>query len=336
MGKRKKKTRALPLLLLLPLLLAGCARQAEQDLLCMDTVMRFTLHGRRADRALAACVEEIHALEARFSVTREGSDASCINAAGGGAVRVGADTLSLLQTARAVSELTGGAFDVTVYPLVEAWGFPGDARRVPDAEALRALLPLVGMDRLRVDGDTVWAEPGTRVDFGGIAKGFASNRLVELAAEYGIQSALFTLGGNVQALGSKPDGSAWRIGVMDPRDPSDVIGVLSVRDCAVITAGGYQRYFEADGVRYHHILDPHTGCPAEAGLLSATVVSGDGAMADALSTALFVLGEAEAVRLYRDTGGFEMLLVRSDGSVLVTENLDFSASDGVRMERILP
>lgn len=325
------------LLVLLPVLLAaGCGKKAEAELFCMDTVVRLTVHGRNAEAALAACTDELYAMERLFSVTEAGSDAARINQADGAPVWVSPDTQALLQTAQTVSAETDGAFDVTVYPLVTAWGFLGGAQRVPAQETIRDLLPLVGMERLTLTDGTVTAEAGTRVDLGGIAKGYASARLAEVAKGYGVSSALFTLGGNVQALGSRPDGSAWRVGVMDPADPSAVVGVLAVRDRAVITAGGYQRYFVEDGVTYHHILDPHTGYPADSDLLSVTVVAEDGAAADALSTALFVLGEEAAIARYRALGSFEMVLVKRDHSVLYTAGLDFSAAAGVGAERIAP
>ncbi|MPM78812.1 FAD:protein FMN transferase [bioreactor metagenome] len=162
---------------------------------------------------------------------------------------------------------------------------------------------------------------GMAVDLGGIAKGFAGDRSLAVLADYGVTSALVSLGGNITALGQKPDGSPWRVAVKDPKDPESYLCVLSLRDRTVATSGAYERYFEQDGVVYHHIIDPSTGYPARSGLLSVTVVSPSGAVADAMSTALFVLGEEKGLALWRASEDFEAVLVREDGTVLITQGL---------------
>jgi len=330
--ERRSMKKLLLMALLYIALLTGCGGQAvgaageepvAAELFAMDTLMRLTAYGENASEALAAAEAELYRLEALLSIGREDSETSRLNRDGGGALSP--DTAQLLDTALALYESTGGAFDITVFPLMEAWGFPAQAYRVPDAAELGALLPLVGSDKLDYDasaGRLIYQAAGMAVDFGGIAKGYTAARLMDIFTEHGVSSAIVSLGGNVQTLGAKPDGSLWRVGVQDPQNPAANIGILSLRDVAAVTSGGYQRYFEEDGVVYHHILDPKTGLSADSGLISATIVSTDGTLADGLSTAMFVLGAAAAADYWRASGGaFEMVLVTDDGGILVTAGL---------------
>ena len=163
---------------------------------------------------------------------------------------------------------------------------------------------------------------GTQISFGAVAKGCASNRAIEAMRNAGVESGIVSLGGNVQTLGLKPDGSNWTIAVEDPNDTGSYIGTLSVGETAVVTSGSYQRYFVGnDGVKYHHLIDPSTGKPAENGLVSVTVVCSDGTLADCLSTAMFILGEDAAIKYWRDNGGFDMIMITDDNRVVCTRGL---------------
>ena len=176
----------------------------------------------------------------------------------------------------------------------------------------------------------------TLIDFGGIAKGYTSSRIMDIYKDNGITSGLVNLGGNVQALGTKTDGTKWKIAVQSPDDTEDYLGILSVQDKAVITSGGYERYFEQDGVTYHHIIDPKTGYPAENGLVSVTIVSSDGTLADGLSTSLFIMGEEKAADFWREhKDEFDAILMSDDGTLYVTEGLenDFSTERTVEIIR---
>lgn len=242
-------------------------------------------------------------------------------------------TLTVHVVSQAVADdaahRTGGAFDPTVYPLTSAWGFTTGDHRVPSPDEVAALLPRVGYAAVQVDeaAGTVTLEDGAQIDVGGVAKGFAADELRALLRERDITSALFDLGGNVTALGSKPDGSPWKVGVADPDDPGKLAGLLEVRDATVSTSGAYQRYFEGkDGTRYHHLLDPSTGYPAASDLASASVVGADGAQCDALSTACFVLGLDGALDLWRAAAAdgdaaFDLVLIASDGRTFVTDGI---------------
>ena len=176
------------------------------------------------------------------------------------------------------------------------------------------------------------------IDFGGIAKGYTSGRIMDIFREHGITSGMVSLGGNVQVLGIKTDGSKWRVAVQNPEDTENYLGVLETQDRAVITSGGYERYFEQDGKTYQHILDPKTGYPADSGLTSVTIVSADGTLADGLSTSLFVMGKEKAVAYWRaHSEEFDAILVEKDGTVSVTENIadQFTPDDAVKKTEII-
>lgn len=305
------------------LLLRGRAGQQvhQRELFAMDTFMTLTAWGPQGQEALDAAVEELRRLDALLSTGSAASEVSRLSREGGGPVSE--DTAALLAASLEAYRATEGGFDPTVYPLMELWGFPTRDYRVPSAEEIAAVLPLVDASQIRLEGGQVALGPGQKLDFGGIAKGYAAARVMEVLRAHGVTSAMVSLGGNVQTLGRKPDGSPWRIGIQDPEAPQGaVLAAVEACDLAVVTSGGYQRYFEAEGRRYVHILDPRTGSPAESDLLSATVVSADGTLADALSTSLYILGREGAEALWRASGGsFDMVLVSEEGEVLVTEGL---------------
>ena len=304
-------------------------QEVSRDLFAMDTYMTVTAYGEAAEDAADAAVGEINRLDALFSVGVETSDIARLNH--DKKADVSEETIFLIERSREISAGTGGAFDISVFPLMQAWGFTDGNYRIPEQAEIDRLLQAVDMNRIRTDGSAKTAEiesEETSIDLGAIAKGYTSAKLMDLFREYGLTSGKVSLGGNVQVLGRKPDGSRWRIGIEDASGEG-LAGILETEDKAVITSGGYERYFEENGKRYHHILDPATGYPAESGLDSVTVVSADGTLADALATALFVMGEEEAGKYWKEhPGEFEMILQTEDGRTVYTEGLegDFAAS----------
>lgn len=332
--------------LLLALSLSGCAAPADPDtaqesiqVIAMDTAMLITTYGERSVSAAYAAEDVIRNLEVKLSRTNEDSEVSRLNRAAGEEVEVGRDLYFLLAGASSFSTETEGAFDITIAPAASAWGFAGDSFRVPSQAELDALLELVDYGEVRCppspdtsDRLTAALGPGQSIDLGGVAKGYAAGKLVEVLREYDIPRANISLGGNVLAWGDRPDGTPWRVGIQDPARPdgqSAFAGILELTDAFAVTSGGYQRYFERDGKRYHHILDPATGYPADSGLASVTVAAPldplpewNGAMCDAYSTALFVMGEERALDFWRDhQSEFELVLVTEDGRVVVTSGL---------------
>ena len=321
-------------IVLLLCVLAACAKTTgTARVFAMDTVMELTFHGAGAQSAVSRAENTIHELEQLFSRTREDGAVGTLNRTWGTPVTVGKSVCRLLEAAAEYSAATGGAFDVTVAPVVDAWGFGGEEHRVPAQDELEALLCRVGMSGVQIlDEETVLLEQGVRVDLGGIAKGCAADGVEDILRQEGVTSGLAALGGNIYAHGSKPDGAPWRIGVQDPQNPDSHIGVLRLTDAYAVTSGGYQRYFSAGGEVYHHIIDPATGRPANNGLRSVTVVApangaaenvpGNGTMCDAFSTALFVMGQEAALEFWRaGKYTFDLILVTDSGRVLITQGL---------------
>lgn len=335
--------------LLALLLLSGCGAQLSPDeaqesiqVIAMDTAMLITTYGERSVPAAYAAEDCIRDLEAALSRTDPDSEVSRLNRAGGEPVEVGEDLHFLLQNAKYLSNDTAGAFDITIAPVASAWGFTEDQFRVPSQAELDALLKLVDDEQIHFSAPpplsgspseplTASLGAGQAIDLGGIAKGYAADKLVKVFQEHQVPRALAQLGGNVLAYGDRPDGTPWRVGIQDPAKPEDknaFAGVLELTDSFAVTSGGYQRYFEENGKRYHHIIDPATGYPADSGLTSVTVVAGlertyTGTMCDAFSTALFVMGEEAALDFWRTWEGtpFELVLVTEDGRVIVTGGL---------------
>ena len=205
---------------------------------------------------------------------------------------------------------------------MDAWGFTTQNYRVPSADELQQLLTHVDYKQVRQNGSDVSIPADVQVDLGGIAKGYTSDRIMQVFADNGVTSGIVSLGGNVQALGCKPDGSKWRVAVQDPNDEGENFAVVEIADEAVITSGGYQRYFEYNGRTYHHIMDPRTGTPADSGVISSTIISHDGTLADGLSTSLFIMGVDDALDYWRaHKEEFDAILMNKDGTVYVTEGI---------------
>ncbi|MEA4947576.1 MAG: FAD:protein FMN transferase [Oscillospiraceae bacterium] len=330
---------------ILALLLAGsmaaalCAcggtadTQAHKQLFAMDTIMTLTAYGKNGDAGIDAAEATINDLAAVLDPQTKGSAVNALDSAEGRPVTVPESVTDMLAAAKTVYRRTGGALDLSVYPLSVLWGFinldSGGKGYVPTQAEIDTALRKLCFDKIAVDGDQVTIPAGDEISFGAVAKGYTSDQTVAAMKKAGVESAIVSLGGNVQTLGLKPDGSNWNVAVEDPNDPGAYLGVLSVGQTAVITSGSYQRYFEQDGKVYHHILDPHTGYPADSGLKSVTIVCTSGVTADCLSTALFVLGKDAALNYWRTYGGFEMILVTTDDQVVCTGGLknSFTLSD---------
>ncbi len=305
---------------------ASCTRQ----IFAMDTVMEFTAYGENAEEAVEAAVKEVERLDALWSTGEASSEVFRINQEGQG--EVCEDTRVLLAKAWEVFDDTGGLFDFTVYPLMELWGFPTGEYHVPSREELEEALPMVDAGQVRLKGAFLKLGEGQKMDFGGIAKGYASGRVMEVFQEHGIESGIVSLGGNVQTLGLRPDGKKWRVGIQAPEGAQgEILAVLETENRAVITSGGYERYFEEQGKTYVHIVNPGTGYPAEGDLASVTVVSGDAALADALSTALYLMEFEGAFQYWQGHPEvFDMILIGKSGEIFVTEGIwsDFRSEDG--------
>ena len=329
---------------------------ARTQFFSMDTVVSMEVFGEGAEEALRKLAARVHEFDTFLSAENERSELFYLNQNGRAACSF--DLQMLLSLSQEYYEATGGAFNAALYPVKKAWGFPDQNYRVPEKQELQKLLALADpmaaeilelppYEWPNVVGGNYWDEEesglplftgisygieGMELDFGGIAKGYIADELVQILKEQeGVSGALINLGGNVTTVGNKPDGKDWRVGVKDPSGEQEYYGIATIYKYqssidellarSVVTSGGYERYFEQDGIRYHHILDPATGYPADAGLVSATIISEDSALADALSTALFVMGLERATEFWRTSPyNFDMILLDEQGTVHVTED----------------
>lgn len=267
-------------------------KEATKELFAMDTYITMTAYGRDAETALSDAEDKLIELEQLWSVTDPDSDIYAVNYSDGQPVSISKETVELLSFAMKMAEETDGALEPTIYPVLTAWGFTTEENRVPSNAEITELLKNVGYERIRLGDATVQLDSGMMLDLGSVGKGYAGDLAAQVLKEHGIASALLDLGGNIQAVGTKPDGSPWRLGLRDPFSDS-TLGVLEISNQAVVTSGAYERYFIGeDGIRYGHIIDPGTGYPVESGLASATVIAEEDRLCDALSTSLYVMGRS--------------------------------------------
>ena len=319
--------------------LPGCKRDPEPvefSTFAMNTFMSFTFYGedekenRRVQDQMNVALRRLDSL---LSVNNELGDVNQINRSKGQKVEVDAPTAEVLARALELCAVTGGALDITTYPAVKTWGFTQEERRVPSPAELAELTEKIDYTAVSLEGDVVTLPAGMEIDLGAVAKGFAGDWLAEQARGAGVASALLDLGqSTIVAVGTKPGGSPWRIGIRDPAAEAGYFAVVELADMAMGTSGGYQRYFEQDGVTYWHILDPDTAAPARSGLASVTVVAPSAMDCDGLSTALFVMGLEEGAQFWRDHPElkFEAIFVTEDGKIYRTAGLEgsFSLAEG--------
>ena len=304
----------------------GCSRtpaSVARTGFALDTVVSLTLYGTGDTALLDGCFALIREKEALLSRTVPGSDVARINEAAGQPVAVAEETADLLRTALTYSKASGGAFDVTVGALTQLWDFGAATPSLPAADAVAAALATVSYTGLSVKDNTVTLKKeGARLDLGGIAKGYIADCLRDYLTQRGVTSALLDLGGSITVLGDK-QGEPFRIGIRAPDDADGILGVVPVRGGSVVTSGDYERGWEQDGVRYHHLLDPATGYPARTGLRSVSIIGPSATVCDALSTACFVLGEEKARQLLASQPGYGAVFARDDGTVTYTDGLDW-------------
>ena len=319
-----KYGRALALMLILAcaLNLVGCASAQPKKQTAvgfyLDTVITLTAYVDDAtvlNDALAECGR----YEQLLSRTGEGSDVWRINHAGGQPVEVSNETLEILDVARQVSECSGGMFDVTIAPVSTMWDFTSGAAVVPEADAIAEAATLVDYTKVKTDDGLVALPEGMMIDLGGIAKGYIADAVKGYLAERGVESAVLSFGGNIVAIGLKPDGSPWKVGIQDIDKPTGEYMLVSLNyGGSTVTSGIYERGFESGGVYYHHILDPNSGWPVQNELASVTIFSDSSMWGDALATAAFSLGTEAGTRLIEGIDGVEAVFIARDRSVSAT------------------
>lgn len=309
--------RSLVCILIIFVILSGCSVSNNGTFYAMNTYIDVTVHSNN-NNVIKQIESEVKRLESLFSVTKKNSEIALLNE--NGTVKMSKDTKNILKRAMEISKLTNGAFDITVYPVVSLWGFTTNSYRVPSDEEIKATLSLVDYNKLIIKDSEAKIQNG-KCDLGAIAKGYAGSKIREILVSNNIDSAVISLGGNVVLHGTKPDGTEWNVGIQHPITADDLIGTVKASNVSVVTSGGYQRYFDSEGKRYHHIIDTRTGYPADNGIISATVITTDDTAADALATSLYVLGKEEAEKLWKEQQNFEMILV-TDTDIFITKGLE--------------
>lgn len=291
-----------------------------------DTVVDITAYGENAQPAIDAAKEELYRYNALLSAVDKDSDIYRINS--NEAQSVSEETAEIIERSLNISELTDGSFDITVYPIVKLWGFTGGSFRVPEASEIEEALSFVGYEKVSVIGNEIIKDdPNVQIDLGATAKGYIGDKAAEAIKAAGCNSAVLSIGGNVVTVGSKSDGQRFNVGVMWT-DGKEICATVPLKDISAVTSGTYQRNFTENGVFYHHIIDPKTGCPAESDIGSVTVFTSDGLVADGLSTAFFVMGSGKTLEFYESekyqelgVESLDFMIIKNDGTCIVTENI---------------
>lgn len=318
---------------LLSVSLYSCSGPKEQiykkAIILMDTLVTINVVSdseKTAEKAMDKAFAGVDKLDKLLNFFDEKSELSHINRnAGISPVTVSPDTLELIEKALEVSAKTSGAFDATIGPVVALWDFPNNPVKPPPVSSIRERLKFVNYKWVVLDKakSTVFLkEKGMLLDLGGIAKGYAADRAVEALKTNGIKSGLVSVAGDIKAFGLKPGGDEWVIGIKNPRQKNkedEIIAIVRLRDTAISTSGDYERYFIAEGRRYHHIIDPKTGYPAE-GCQSVSIVAKDGFNTDAFSTGIFVLGPEKGMQALKESG-FDGVIRDNKGNIHITPGL---------------
>ncbi|MCM1135946.1 MAG: FAD:protein FMN transferase [Clostridium sp.] len=327
-GKLTVKTSIFMLFIFCSLFLTGCVKtftgRSNTDFIegtgfYFDTVISVRLYDWHSEETLEKCMDLANYYENLFGANVKGSDIWNINCGGGDFVEVHADTLDLLKTSLSFAELSEGLVDPTVGALSELWNFGSSCPEiVPDKASIEKALTHVDYHLIEIKENRVrLADPNARIELGFIAKGFIGDKMKEFLLSEGVSSALINLGGNVVALGQKPDKSPFKVGIQDPfKENGEPLLTLEISDSSVVSSGDYERFFEKNGKLYHHILSTKTGYPAESGLAQVTILSPDSARGDALSTLCFILGYEKAVSLLKNYPDMQAIFVTKDGDIL--------------------
>lgn len=316
------------------------AAAAEAVSFGMNTYMEYRVFGENAQEALLAGIDEVKKLESKLSRFIPSSEISRINAnAGKKSVKVTKEVYEVLSNAAKLCIISQGLFDVMVAPLIDLWDYK-NASEAPKEQQIQKTLTLVNSRDMvlnRLSRTVKLQKLGQSIDMGGIAKGFASDRFIESLKKFGITSAFINIGGNVSALGNRPDGSPWRVGIRHPRQEGCLLGTVEVNNLSVVTSGDYERFFiDGQGNRYHHLLNPISGYPAMSGLISVTIIAKNALLADALSTMVFVAGLEKGLQILAQFTETEAVLVDEQQQVYITKSLKecYQTAAGIKLNMI--
>ncbi len=293
------------------------------------TILTITLYGsdeERLKKVTEKSFDECERLENIFSAKLSDSELSMLNRnAADKPMKVSDELMYLIKEALSYNRLSEGALDISIGGLINLWGIGSEKQRVPDIEELT---PYINGDRcgsiiINEENSTVfYSSDLVNIDLGAVAKGYAADSIKEYICDsMETPCGILDFGGNIMTIGQKTDGSSWNIGITNPNNPSQVYGVVSVKDMCVVTSGNYERYFIENGVRYHHILNPFTGYPADAGIISATIIGSNSMECDALSTACYILGVDKSLELIDGMEGVEAVFIDNDGNAHTSKGM---------------
>lgn len=324
------------------IILSGCSPQTEdpsenkdnrpvvETAFLMGTMVKITIYDEVVDKeVLQKVFERISEIEDRMTINEKTGKSEIIrlnDSAGETYSKLSPDTFYVLKKGKYYSELSGGLFDITIGPLVKLWNIGNEKAAVPGETEINQKLSLVNYKNLILDEKNLSAQlnkQGMIVDLGGIAKGYAADEAADFLEEAGIEHAIVNLGGNILALNKKPDGSKWRLGLQDPYQPrGDYMGIVKLDDQSLVSSGTYERYFEVDGKRYHHILNPQTGYPEENSLVSISIITEESIDADALSTTTFLLGLEKGMEMIEGLEDTEAIFITDDKKVYISSGIN--------------
>lgn len=307
------------------LLLISCTEPNAQTQEALGTVCTVNLFERGSKKIYGKIFTRLFEIDSRFNVNKSDSDISKVNEnAGLSPVKVHEDVAEVLSFALEIAEKSQGAFDPSIGPLVRLWGINTEHEKLPSDEEIEKAMSLVDWKKVHLEGGEVFLEEkGMSLDLGGIAKGYAADQIVKILGENKIPRAVIDLGGNIYVYGKKRDKSPWKIGIKNPsQKESAPLLTLTLEDSAsIVTSGIYERFFEQDGIVYHHILDPKTGRPSNTGILSTTIVDSSSMKADALSTTAFLLGPEKYFSLF------------DSKAIFIDKNLEVKSSEGLEIQK---
>ena len=300
---------------------AKSSTQTDQDLtytdMLFDTVIKIQILDPADESILDGLKKLCEKYDTMFSATNTDSELYKLNHANGQPFTVSSETANLIQEGIHYSELSGGAFDLTIEPVSALWDFKADKPTVPSSDAIAQAVSHVDYTKVDIQDNTITLEdPEAGIDLGAIAKGYIADQVKTYLKKQGIKHAIINLGGNVDVIGTKPDGSKYNIGIQKPFDESgEAITSVQLNDQTVVTSGIYERYFKKNGKLYHHILDPRTGYPCENNLYSVSIITDSSTKADALSTTCFLLGYEKGMELIQSMDGVEAIFITDDEKV---------------------
>lgn len=330
-----KRYNKILVLIVLMILLAGCTTKNELPIepisrteFMMDTVMSIRIFDKNDDTILDKAFERLEEIEDKMSATIVTSEVSKINAsAGNEPVQVSPDTYFVLQEAKHHAEISKGAYEPTIGPLVKLWNIQSEDEGrdwIPSPEDIEKSKRLINYNDLELldDNKVFLREKGMKLDLGGIVKGYATDEVRRILLENGVNAAIIDLGGNIYAHGAKADDIPWNIGIQNPLEVTgEYLGVIEIKDKSIVTSGDYERFFEYNGKRYHHIIDRNTGYPSDSEITGVTIISDRSIDGDALSTTLFVLGVDKSMELVDSIDGVDAIFITKDKSIYTTSNI---------------